>query len=119
MEIRDAKETFNSESNELSRQIIHEKVTLENESGAFRKRLAGEIHDRASKLVGSLKKEIHTKNVALVENVRTFENQLKQLTKEKHALEDENRKLKREFNLDQENVIEYAREGMYNSRDVS
>ena len=118
LEIRDTKENFNRESNELSRQIIHEKVTLENESGIFRKRLQNEIYERASKLVDPLKNEIYDKSVFLVESVRQYEIDLKQLAKEKQELEEENRKLKRDSMLNHETVLEYAREGMYHNRDV-
>jgi cell division protein FtsB len=119
LEIRDAKDNFNRESNELSRQIIHEKVTLENESGIFRKRLQNEIYERASKLVDPLKKEIYDKSVFLVDAVRKYETDLKSLSKEKQELEEENRKFKRDSMLNHETVLEYAREGMYHNRDVS
>lgn len=117
-EIKQSRESLDREENELARMIIHEKFALQCESELYRTKLEGEIYDRAMKLVVPLREAINEKNIHLVNEVRKYEELLKLLGEQKLSLEGENKKLKRHSMLQSENVIEYAKEGIYKNRDV-
>lgn len=119
VEIRDVKQAFLKEENELARKIIHEKVIINTEREKFQTELESVLIERAMKLVTPYKEEITQKNFQLVDQVRKYETMLKNLGKERLDLEDENSKLKRDSHMHTENVLGNAKEGINRSIKVS